>query len=482
MKILKEKTVYLFLIITLLYFGMFISLELAADTYCVFTAATKYYAQHFLQSGRFVSAFFLCFIRFFNFSNNVLYYISFIIGIISTTLSMYFLNNIISNKINNKLLSILLSVLIVICPFSIELFLFLEKGIMMLSVLLEILAFKYFSEYMKNYDKKYIFIVLLLMILASFSYQGTIGLFVTLGCLVIIEKSNSIKSFIKNNIILALLYGLPAALNYLIVRCMFKNSRVSSPIIIKESLKKIFENIINMLRDTYQILPKYFFITFGIILLLLVLYLILKNKKFKVINILKLFYIITINFLVIIMPQIMQGTDSIGFAPRNTYPFASILGILILFAFYIKIMDKKYIKLIIIIIILFLGVQYVSFNKIEKDRYILNYMDKYNANLVLKKVTNYENNTGNYVKKVAFYNDEIQYTYPNLFVSGDINIKATYPEWCRTDYLSYYLNRKLTEVKFDNKVYENYFKNKEWISFDLEQVIIINDTIYIYLY
>lgn len=483
MKILKDKKLYLFFGITLLFFGILMGLEFATDTYCVFVMDTKSMVVHFLSSGRFITALFLYIIRFFKISNINFYYLSYIIAIISTTFSLYILNNLVNPRIKNVNLSCLVTVLIIICPFSIELYLFLEKGIMMLSVLFEILAFMFLDKYFKTKNKKYFLLIFIFMILASFSYQGTLGLFVLLGGLLIIENSTNFKAFIKNNIVVALFYGLPAILNYSIVKFIFNNARVSSKIIIKESLKKIFSNMIFMLKETYKILPKYFFITIVSLLFICVLISIIKNNKQKIINILELLYLVLLGFLVIIAPQIMQSTSSIGFAPRSTYPFASLLGILVLFCFYKKINIKSKMKnVFILIVIITLFIQYISFVKIEKDRYKLNYMDSYNAKLILEKINDYEKNTGNYVKKVAYYNDEIQYTYSDLFVSGDINIKATYPEWCRTYYFSYYLNRKLTEVKFDNKVYENYFKNKKWISFDLEQVIIINDTIYIYLY
>ncbi len=52
------------------------------------------------------------------------------------------------------------------------------------------------------------------------------------------------------------------------------------------------------------------------------------NKK-KII-IVSMLYLIVIAYFAAVAPQIMQSTDAIGFAARNTYPFAAIIGALLL--------------------------------------------------------------------------------------------------------------------------------------------------------
>jgi len=80
-----------------------------------------------------------------------MYILSFIIAIFFSSLSIYTLDKIINKYVNNRFLSSLISISIIINPFIIELWLFVEMGIMMLSIFSMIKAFTYFDNYL---DKK----------------------------------------------------------------------------------------------------------------------------------------------------------------------------------------------------------------------------------------------------------------------------------------------------------------------------------------
>ena len=101
-KIFTDKNFYIFILITFMFFGIFVKLEYALDTYCVFEMSTKSYCEHFLMSGRPISALFLAVTRFLNFTPNGIYTTSFIIAIIATIASLYILFNIIKKDIKNE--------------------------------------------------------------------------------------------------------------------------------------------------------------------------------------------------------------------------------------------------------------------------------------------------------------------------------------------------------------------------------------------
>lgn len=100
----------------------------------------------------------------------------------------------IKDDIKNKFIKLIIPVLIVINIFSIELYLFMEKGIMMFSVLLEILAVYFFKKALEK-DKKFLLLSILMMLLANFSYQGTVGLFVVISAIYVIKYSKISRSF-----------------------------------------------------------------------------------------------------------------------------------------------------------------------------------------------------------------------------------------------------------------------------------------------
>lgn len=484
---MKEKVIkfnYIFIFVALIFFGTLNKLEFATDTYCVFATPIKQYCEHFLYSGRFISAFSLACAGVLKLKPETMYVVSFCIAIISTIIAMNKLYNVFKKEFDNEICNIISVILVIINVFSIELYLFLEKGILMLSVLFCIMALEQYSKYVKENRKLLLIYSFLLMLLANFSYQGTVGIFIALSVVFIAKYGNTKNKFLKYNFFAALCYGIPALINYIIVKVLYNNQRVSGKIEFIKSFGLILKNTKDMLIDTYNILPKYFFLIIVIIMIIFVVIsvIIKKDKKEIFINLLKLSYIILGVYIVTIFPQIMQSTASIGFAPRNTYAFASILGILFLYNNMIG--NYKIIRILeIMILIILLFIQYISFNNIIRNRYILNYNDYNNAMSILEKVKEYEENTGIYIDSVAIYKQNgNSLSYRDLYISGDINVKATCPEWSRIDYLEFYLNRNLSVVSEDEEVYEEYFKNVNTKSFSTEHIFLRDNVMHFCLY
>src|SRR5574344_1726485 len=133
---LKDKRIYMFLLITLVFFGIFLKMDFATDTYSVFGDTQRNIFNHFLLSGRMVTAMWWGISCKLNMSQYVIYILSFLLAIFSITLSLYKVYKIIKEDIKSDILSILLSTIIIINPFSIELFMYIEKGILTLAILL----------------------------------------------------------------------------------------------------------------------------------------------------------------------------------------------------------------------------------------------------------------------------------------------------------------------------------------------------------
>ena len=206
---------------------------------------------------------------------------------------------------------------------------------------------------------------------------------------------------------------------------------------------------------TYSIIPKYLFITIIGVLLVTILYYIIKyekTKKEKLLSFLAICYIIIGSFITTILPQFMQASESIWFVPRSSYAFAGIIGILILYLFITYKVNMKLEKIILITMIIYLIVQYISFQTIIQDHYIVNYLDEYQALQIKEQINQYEESTGEIVTKVAFYENESggNWTYPNIKAIGDINVKALYPNWSRIPYLKHYLGKTFKEIEKAN--------------------------------
>lgn len=489
----KNKNLYFSFLITLVFFGTFINLDFATDTYIDFVKPAREIFYSFINSGRFITAFYIGVVHVFHFSDALVCFCSYSIAIICITLSVYNLFLVINKKVKNEVLCLLVSTITIINPFSIELFLFLEKGVFAFAVLLSVLAFANFTKYLDG-NKKAIKYIFLFMLIAVFSYQGVVGLFVGLSVVYIVLYSKNIKEFIKNNIIALLGYGIPAIINLLSVRIFFYNDRVNGSIILNESIEKVINGLKEMFQ-AYYILPENNFLIVLIVVTIFALIMIGINKedkiKFKVLKILSVFYIALAIIGVTVVPQLMQNTANIWFVPRSTYPFGAIIGIFMMYIILnlkdINISnDKLNIKytinisslLIIIIVVIELFIQLYSFNKIEVEHYNLNYTDKINSLTIGEEIIKYENETGNKVTKICVYQDKyVSQTYPYLTALKDINVSGFYPTWSVASMINYYNNMNLEEVEKDSKIQKT-FSEYDWNNFNKEQIVFIGDTLH----
>ena len=480
----KDKKYYFCLLIVVVFFGIFCSIEFATDTYSVFQTPFKDMFMHFISSGRFITAIAYAGTKLLHLGNNSTYLLSFIFAIICMSISIYKLENLFSKDIKSKSISIIAAILIIVNIFSIELYLFIEKGILMLSVLFCVCAIEELVKYFEG-NKKSLIGIFVYMILANFSYQGTVGLFIAISLLYIVKHTKDIKSFVTNTIVTGLGYAVPALINYCLVRFIFTNNRVNGTNNFLESVTKIITGTKTMMISTFEIMPKYLFVGFIAIMAFLIIYKIVRsniNNKKKTLLVLGMFMVILGNFVVTIFPQIMQNTASIWFVPRSTYTFASLLGILLAYLFMNTDVNIKLEKVLVIIFVIYMSIQYVSFQNISKGRYIVNYMDNYTAMQIQERIEIYEKESKTKVSKISFYEGTSKkYTYPNVFVNGDTNIKAFYPEWSRLNAITYYLNRDFEEVENSKEIQQKYFSNKTSNFYNNEHVLIEGDTLHLYI-
>ena len=471
---MKKKIFTLYFIITIIFFGMLFKLEFATDTYAVFNFDKEAVFMQYAMSGRFITGVIFKVLKIIDFSETAIYLLSFVLAIFCATLSQYILYKIIEKDVKKRWLNILIPTLIIINPFSIELFLFIEKGIMWLGILMCILAVQKIIQYFETKQKKYLLISTILMLLANFSYQGVVGIFLSISFVYILKYSKNIKQFIINNLIVGFVYAIPALLDFVLVKILYKASRINGKVIFLESLKIIIQNTQNMYIKMYDLLPKYAFI-------LLILFtftafwckICKENKKF--LNLLNYFYIICGITIVSVTPQIMQPTNSIWFGPRSTYSFASMYGILLLYLVTNFELKKILEKSIIILSLLLIVFQAQKFIKIEKDRYILNKNDKNITLQIIKQIENYEKQTGNRISCISWYQDEKpNYTYNGIFVTSDMNVKCYSSDWSTVEVLKYYLKRNIKLEKKNQKLEER-FKNKNWDNFNFEQLVFDNN-------
>ena len=480
-EIITDKNLYIFAIITIVFFGALCKLQYAPDTYSVFTNELMSSVKHFLSCGRIVTAIATYVVMgILKLSNEWTYILSYVFAMICMIISFYRLNKLIQKDVKNHIVSVIIATLILINPFSLELFLYIEKGIMVLSVLLCVLAVEQIDKFFQG-NKKSIIWAGIFMIIANCCYQGTVGLFVAISLIYIIKYSKNLKEFIVNNVIVALTYGIPALLNFLLVRFFFTNARVNGEMIFSESIAKVIDGTKRMLVDSYDLLPQYLFLVVIVIILGIIICKAIRENistKEKSLKILSAFYLIAGTLFATVAPQMLQDTNSIWFVARSSYPMAAIIGILGLYLFS-KFDIKEVVKdIVICICIVFLLIQYVYFMDYTRDNYIGNYLDKQVTTQIYQEILNYEEATGNTVDTIAIYRDKTpQYVYPELKASGDINIKAYSADWCVSRILKF-TGREFKVIEANQEIKEE-FEQKSWDYFSPEQIIFENNVMHL---
>ena len=225
------KIFLIFSIIVIILFGKLYKMEYATDTYQVFNFSEQEVYNQFASSGRFVSAIVFKFAKKIGMKEQTIYAISFVLAILCMILSLVKMYKIIKIDINSKVLKILIPILIVPNFFSIELFLFIEKGIMIFGILMCIIGIENVIKFWKTSNKKYLFFSLISMFIANCSYQGVVGIFASVLLVYILKYSKTIKEFIKNNLIIGTIYSIPAIIDYLLVKFLYKQNRINKNVV-----------------------------------------------------------------------------------------------------------------------------------------------------------------------------------------------------------------------------------------------------------
>ena len=483
---ITDKIFWIFVAIVFIFFGVLSQMEFAVDTYATLSFTMKDFINQFASSGRFLLVFVGIILKILNLNGKVIYTLSYLMAIICMIISLYKLYTIIKDDVKSSILKVLIPTLIVLNAFSLELFLFVEKGIMLFGVMMSIFAVGEIKKWLENKNKKSLIFTLVYMLFANFSYQGIVGIFVAISVIYIVKYSKNIKEFIINNIVVAIQYAIPAIIDYVLIKILYASSRVNGQIILSESIRKICTSTKSMILGTYNMLPKYLFAILVFAIFCVIVYQIIIQKssiKNKTIEILKVIYIIIAVIFASIAPQIMQNTDSIWFVARSTYSYASLFGVLMLYLFTnFENIKKLNMNFLITISLILLVVQFNRFNVIEISRYKTNEMDYEITRKIATKITEYEEQTGNTIKNIALYEDKsMSYAYNGIFSTGDTNIKAYAKDWCITYILKYYFNINLNNVEQNLEIKEN-FENKDWNEFNDDQLIFDGDTLHLCKY
>lgn len=457
-------------IIGLLLFGINCTLEFATDTYFTLTNSTW---QHMLyDNGRVISGLiYYIFEGYLHLSAQEIYSISYICAILFLTVSLYFLAKTIATYCKNALYSILIASSIIANIFSIEYFLFIEKGIFMLGILFVILAFYFTYEFFDKGNIKNIIFSEFLLIGTVYIYQQYAALYVILCLPFIIKYADTFLKFIQNNIIVALMYGISMGIANITTKYVLHSYRLPENYNI--NIINTINNIKNAFINSGFIIPKYLFVF--TILFAIVINIMLEKK-----NILYTMYLVMGIIIVTYIPYFIGITSD--YSIRIMYPAASIVGILILNAVVNNFKETGLTTVLSmgLLLILFL-VQMYSFNCNFIERYKCNQTDKYICSIIIDRINKYQLENNLEIDTICIYEDSQRtWSYEGLNRSW-LNPRAFVTSWSDVNAINYFSGRNFERGEVNEEV-RDYFASHNWDTFSDEQLIFEGHILHLCVY
>jgi len=252
--------------------------------------------------------------------------------------------------------------------------------------------------------------------------------------------------------------------------------------ILIQNLRQIYglliEKILPTANTTYPqyILPIFLFVIYAVLLYSMI------KKRAKSRDYVYSALIILVSTAAVFAPHIF--TTSIWTSQRSIFSFWSILTIPVLFIEHWRGDSLK--KLLYGIAILILSVNIVCMVNMQASLLSSNKIDQEISYLIQSRIDEYEHQTGNKIKTIAFRNDnDPTWAYKSIDYSGyDFAVRSYTPSWgAGVSLIEYFNNRSYERRPMTNAEYNEFFQRKNWNIFSLdEQLVFFRDTLYMVSY
>lgn len=465
MKKTKKEILIYFIVVAsaIIIFKNYIIGHYAVDTYAIADLGYKEYAiKIFLKAGRPFSCMLLLIADLINLPIKVLVMLSTIMAIFISALSIMKLREIILKNKNvadkyNELIVIAISFCTVFNFMYIENLYFAEASIIATAVYLSIVA----ANQLLNLEKHNMIKSLMILLIAIFSYNAVINVYITsVVFLLIIDKNSRTKKEIAKLFLSACTICLiTIVLNFAQIKCICNGlgllqNRISSQTNYFTNIAYIFLNWADVLISTANLFPKYYFIAFLIAILIpSMLYLYKTNKKINEEIILFILVSIMSSFAISVFTLSSFGTG------RLLTPIGMLIGYLFMII-YIKtdIFESKkiigyYLK-VILSIYLIINVAY--FYNITKEQQEINEIEKSKVKEINEYINCYEKENNIQVKHIAM--KYVKGCKEKAFYKKitSTNCIAVYAEASYDGVINFYTGRKLKEIGITEELNQKY--------------------------
>lgn len=475
--------VLILLLAVISFFGIFLQPDYATDSYA--EAYSGYSGSaHFLHDGRLITASLSFLFNTIHLNLETIGIISTVAAVLLLAISIFELAKLIKPITKDDKISYLSAFLIIINPFTIELFLYIERGIMALSILFCVFAVKYLIYSFKPYKLQPLLISVLFMLFAVFCYQGTVGLFIVLSItfsFLYPASRSQIIIIIKRILVSGIVYAVPVLCNLIFIRLFSSDtSRTNSKNInLSSNIEQIFIQLKELV-TTLGIIPWFIvFLFFVAILAVLIIYFLRRSILKQLIRFVLLLVLVSfISIISAVAPQLFQSF--VNLVPRSSYSFGVIFGTIIFISgFFIQKETKGSLvkNAIYMIAVVFLSVMFFRFNSIAISHYNTNAIDRARAFWVNDQIKQYERTSKQTVTYIVGVTDASPTNhYSEIDVCGSGNVSAFSRSWSDVNSINYFTNNKY-KSKAANQSQLQYCKSKDWKNLHIEQLKFENDTL-----
>lgn len=430
------------LLIVFLFFGADWRLEYATDTYAIYMGDWSSVVDDFtFRSGRPMIGLFFSFLFSFHPSLQVIYFLSFSLGIVCLSLAVYLYQGQLKEVGISKFPRFLCTTAIYISPFIIEYFMFLEKGMFCFAILLCTISFLFFLRYLTIKNRIYELLSICFLIMVAFTYQGIVAFFFPLVLPFIFLYMDGVKTMCKNIFVALLNFGISGISSVIFLRVVGNSERTQTMFISWKNMFETGKQILRCFITSMNILPRGIYVFLCVLVFMFIFWEIKRQKK----NVgLRISYLIIEMVLIILCSTVTCMLGVSGFAPRVIFPLGTCAAtMLVYYEINVRSCEKKNIiseKTLQGLFLLFLLVEFISFQGIIIAKYKVAALDENRIRLIEEEIKEYENRSDKKIEYISFYKEDLDINqYPELFYSGDMVVSSFSTDWSDLSAINYYL-------------------------------------------
>ena len=383
-------------------------------------------------------------------------------GILITCLSVMLVRKIIikfkpAKTITEEIIITMISYCTIYNFMYIEILYFAESCVMALGVFMALLAAYQFIEPCKHKVIK----SFILLLIAVFSYNGTVGVYIVSVILILLLQNKNLKYFLKNIFIAIGLILTSIILNFIQIKLAqnyfnIVQNRLSFNIIY--NLKFIIGNFVYvLLGETNQLYPKGLFLILLFLILGISMLYFGKSKIYNK-NIVQLLFLTFFGMLSSFAIHIFS-LSSFG-AGRIHVSIGMLIGYIFIMLYVQSeiLKNKNYISYsLICILYIYFFTNIINFYVLTMNHQIGNKIDKLKVKEISNYIEQYEEKTGIQIKYIAmkYFNNKEKGYYKKM---NSINSLAIYSECSYDGIINFYTNRNLKKIDFTYDLNEKYIK------------------------